>query len=172
MKTYLIIAGVALLVVGALLLQYKRQEKQEQAITSEKLKPDVKEKIIIDGLRKKLTVINDKGTKLITLPDRPATIELLKGGDVRITAPQHGFQRIFFIGIGYSNQLNNYVGLDLYYWKQLDIGTAFSFDRSLKVKEIGFPIMLSYTVYHRLRLSIGLEPFGEHRVHGLVSVRI
>lgn len=146
--------------------------KRDVDIKNPILGPGVKEKVIIDSLHRKLTVITDKGLQLIQLPDRPASIEINKDGTVKVTAPQTGFEHAPFIGIGYSNKLNDYVGIDFYYWKALDLGAAVSFDRNFKIKGLDIPVLISYTIYHRLRLSIGVEPFGEHKVHGLVSVRI
>ncbi len=152
---------------------YKCQRKRDTIISNPVLAPGVKEKIIINPLRHSIVIVTPEGTKVTNLPDRPSSIEIFKDGKVKVMAPQWGYEAVPFIGIGYSNQLNDYIGLDVFYWKRLDLGTAFSFDRNLKVKSLGFPLVLSYTVWHRARLSLGYEIFGPtHTIHGFVSVRI
>ena len=146
--------------------------KQNVDIKSPILGPGVREKVIIDSLHRKLTVITDKGPEILSLPDRPASIEILTTGVVRVSAPQFGYEHSPFIGIGYSKQLNDYIGMDFYYWKNVDFGAAVSFDRNFKIKALDTPVVMSYTIYHRLRISVGVEPFGEHNIHGLLSVRI
>ncbi len=162
-------AGVVILVI---FLTVWHQRKTETKIVSRILPADVQEKLIIDPTHHSLIILSDKGTKAITLPNRPSSIEVLKNGKLRLNVPQYGWEHSPFIGIGYSTQLNDYIGLDLWYWKQIDLGTSFGFDRNLKIRTLGFPIVISYTVYHNMRLSIGVEPFGEHNIHGLISVRI
>lgn len=170
MNRLFIYGGVLVLVIT--LGVWKYTQKRDVEIVNTHLAPDVKEKIIIDSLHRRLSIITDKESKLIQLPDRPASIEIRKDGSVKIIAPQTGFEHAPFIGIGYSTQLNDYIGMDFYYWKQLDLGAAVSFDRNFKIKALDLPVLISYTVYHRLRVSIGIEPFGDHNIHGLLSVRI
>lgn len=166
------IIGLCLLIVsivGLWVLTHKRDVK----ITSKILPPDVKEKLIIDSLHHNITIITEKGLKVINLPNRPSSIEVMKNGKVNVMAPQFGFEHIPWIGIGYSNKLNDYIGMDFYYWKQLDLGTAFGFDRNLKIKTLDFPLIISYTVYHNTRISLGYELFGpDKQIHGLVSLRL
>lgn len=172
MKQYLMAIGIGLIIAGLLFLAYKHQQKTDTNTTSRSLKPDVQEKLIIDPSHHSLVIVTPTDTKVTTLPNRPSSIEVLKSGKLRLTVPQYGYELSPFIGIGYSNQLNDYIGCDFFYWKRLDIGTAFSFDRDLKVKSLGFPVVVSYMFYHNVRLSIGLEPFGSHAVHGLISVKL
>lgn len=159
------------LVIGLSL--YSCQRKRDVNISSPALGPGVKEKIIVNPLRHSLIVITADGTKVTRLPDRPSSIEIYKDGRVKTTAPQWGFEHTVFVGIGWGGQLNDYIGIDYFYWKRLDLGTAFSFDRNLKIKALGFPLILSYTVWHNTRLSLGYEAVGPtHAFHGFVSVRL
>lgn len=172
MKKYLITGGLIVAIVVALFGLRSCQKKRDTAIANPNLSPDVKEKIIINPLKRTIIIATKNGTTVTTLPDRPTSIELLNDGKVRVRAPQWGFEAIPFIGIGYSRQVNDYVGLDFFYWKKLDAGLAFSFDR-LKVDSLGLPLTLSYTVWHNLRLTVGYEMIGSRKdIHGLVSVRI
>ncbi len=172
MKKYLLTAGLVLVAAVALFSLRSCQKKRDTQIANPILAPDVKEKITINPLKRTLIVATQTGTTVTTLPDRPSSIELLKNGKVRVSAPQWGFEAIPYIGIGYSRQVNDYIGLDFFYWKKLDAGFAFSFDR-LKVDSLGLPLTLSYTVWHNLRLTVGYEMIGSHKdIHGLVSVRI
>lgn len=152
---------------------YKCQRKRDVGISNPVLGPNIKEKIIVNPLRHSLVIITAEGTKATTLPDRPSSIEILKDGKVVVHAPQWGWEAVPFIGIGWGGQLNDYIGVDGFYWKRMDVGTAFSFDRDLKIKALGFPLVLSYAVWHNTRLSIGYEAFGPtHALHGFVSVRL
>lgn len=152
---------------------YKCQRKRDQDISNPLLGPGVKEKIIVNPLRHSIVIITAEGTKATTLPDRLSSIEIYKDGRVKTQIPQYGFEHTFFVGIGWGGQLNDYIGIDAFYWKRLDLGTAFSFDRDLKVKSLGFPLILSYTVWHNTRLSVGYEAVGPtNAFHGFVSVRL
>lgn len=172
MKKYLITGAVIIAIIVGLFGLRSCQKKRDTAIANPNLSPDVKEKIIINPLKRTIIVATKTHTTVTTLPDRPTSIELLNDGKVRVSVPQWGFEAIPYIGIGYSRQVNDYIGLDFFYWKKLDAGFAFSFDR-LKVDSLGLPLTLSYTVWHNLRLTVGYEMIGSHKdIHGLVSVRI
>lgn len=172
MKKYLITGAVIIAIVAGLFGLRSCQKKRDTAIANPNLSPDVKEKIIINPLKRTIIIATKNGTTVTTLPDRPTSIELMNDGKVRVRAPQWGFEAIPYIGIGYSQQVNDYAGLDFFYWKKLDAGIAFSFDR-LKVDSLGLPLTLSYTVWHNLRLTVGYEMIGPRKnIHGLVSVRI
>lgn len=173
MKRLFIQMGIGLIALSSLLGFRACQKKHDAGTNSTTLGPNTSEKIIVDGLRHTIVIVKPSGTTVTSLPTRPASIEIMKDGKVVVTAPQYGFEAVPFIGIGYSSQLNDYIGLDLYYWKRLDLGLAFSFDRDLKIKALGFPVVLSYAIWHNTRISIGLEPVGPtHSIHGMVSVRL
>lgn len=144
--------------------------KRDVKIESTTLSPNVAEKLIINPGNHSLIVINDKGTNVTRLPDRPSSIEFMKDGAVKITAPQSGFEAVPFIGIGYSQSLNDYIGLDYFYWKRLDFGVAFSFDRDVSFKHTALIALVSYNVWRNSQLSVGVDTAGH--VHGLVSVRL
>ena len=168
-RTKVLIGIITAAFIGLFLMLNHKRDAQ---IVSPILGPGIREKIIIDSLHRRLTIVTAKGSDTLSLPDRPSSIEISNEGTVKVIAPQFGYEHTPFIGIGYSKQLNDYIGMDFYYWKSLDLGAAISFDRNFKVKALDMPVVLSYTVYHRLRISVGVEPFGEHSIHGLLSVRI
>lgn len=172
MKKYLIISGIVVAIVVALFTLRSCQKKRDTEIANPNLAPDVKEKIIVNPLKRTLIIATPTKTTVTTLPDRPSSIEFMKDGKVRVKAPQWGFEAIPYIGIGYSQRVNDYIGLDFFYWKKLDAGVALSFDR-LKINSLGLPLTVSYTVWHNLRLTVGYEMMGPRKdIHGLVSVRI
>lgn len=167
-RLVLIVAtSILILSIGVYVYTHKRDTGIIQTV----LKPDVQEKIIVNPALHSLIIITDKGTEALSLPDRASSIEILKTGKLRLTVPQCGFEHSPFIGIGYSSQVNDYLGLDVFYWKRLDFGISFGFDR-LKLQSLSAPLMISYTIWHNTRLTFGVEPFGKHEVHGLVSVRL
>lgn len=170
---YIILAIFWTAALAGLLGLKSCQNKRDETIANTTLASGVKEKIIINPLKHTVTVITASGKKTTTLSDHASSIEIFQNGKVKTSLPQTGFEAVPFVGIGYSTQLNDYIGCDFYYWKRLDIGTAFSFDRDLKIHSLGFPIILSYAVWHNVRLSLGVEPLGpSHTIHGLVSVRL
>ncbi len=172
-KRDIVLWGLLLGAIVGIILAFFHQKHTDKVIDSKVLLPDVEEKLIIDPTHHTLIIIDRAGTKAVNLPNRPSSVEVLKNGKIRLNVPQYGFEHIPFVGIGYSSQLNDYIGMDFWYYKKLDIGTAFGFDRDLKIKTLGFPVILSYTVYHNLRLSVGYDFIGaDKEVHGLVSVRI
>lgn len=172
MKTYLIRGGIILLIIALLVGLWFKQKKRDTEIANPNLQPGVKEKIIVNPVKRTLIIATKTSTTVTTLPDRPSSIEFLDNGKVVVRAPQWGFQAMPYIGIGYSRQVNDYIGLDFLYWKRLDLGFAFGFDR-LKVDSLSLPLTVSYTVWHNLRVTVGYNFVGQSKdVHGLVSVRI
>jgi len=172
MKRSLILISIGVIIFSILLGLRACQAKRDKGIVSPILRADVDEKIIVNPSKHSLVIINRQGTQALVLPDRASSIEVLKTGKLRLTVPQYGFIVSPFIGIGWGGQLNDYVGCDLFYWKRLDVGMAFSFDRELKIRSLGFPLVLSATIWHNMRLSLGYEAFGSKTIHGFVSVRL
>lgn len=137
------------------------------------LKEDEAEIILLDPTHRTITTVTHAGTSVRTLPDRPTSVTVKKTGEIVLNSPQMGLETRPYIGIGWAGQLNDYIGLDFFYWKRLDVGFALGFDRDLKIKSLGLPLTISYSVYHNTRISIGYELFGPSRIlHGLVSVRL
>lgn len=161
--------GLALITVCSVIWVTHRDKK----IADTTLQPGVAEKIIINPPKRTLVIVTKKNTKVTTLPSRPSSIDIYENGKVKVNAPQWGWEVNPFIAIGWSNQLNDYIGVDVFYWKKLDLGVAVAFDRDLKVKNFNMPVMASYTVWRSVRLSLGYCFLGKDRLfHGAVSVRI
>ena len=172
MKKYLITGGVVIAIVVTLFGLRACQKKRDTQIANPNLPPGVKEKIIVNPIKRTIIMSTKTGTTVTTLPDRPSSIEISDTGKVTVRVPQWGFEALPYIGIGYSQQVNDYVGLDFFYWKQLDAGVAFGFDR-LQVGSLSLPLTISYTVWHNLRITAGYSFVGDRKeVHGLLSVRI
>lgn len=167
---YLTIAGVwALILIGLLSLK-TCQTKRDVEIADTRLAANTSEKIIVNPLKRTLTVITAHGETITVLPDHPSSIEIMKSGKVKINSPQQGFEAVPFIGIGYNRSLNDYLGADFYYWKRLDLGAAFSFDRDLSFRNVSLIGFISYTVWNNSRLSVGIDTRGG--VHGAITVRL
>jgi hypothetical protein len=83
------------------------------------------EQIIVNPSNHTITIVNAKGKTTETLPDRPSTIDVLKTGQVKVTSPQLGLEFRPFVGVQMSSAFHIVGGLDLLYFKRLDLGLGF-----------------------------------------------
>lgn len=97
-------------------------QRTDEAIHSPVLAPDVKEKIIIDPRKKKLTVITKERTDTLFLPNRPTSIEIPHKGPVRITRRTWGFEMAPFGTVVFTDTLRAGIGADVFYWNKLSLG--------------------------------------------------
>jgi len=114
--------------------------------------------------------IEQQGQKTLDmfLPDRPSTFEVKTDGTVRVSSAQYGFERKLFFGVFASEHLRIGAGIDLMYWKKLDLGIGLA-------SQIGnYPpvvfAQVSYVVYDNLRLGLTVD--NRQRIGGSLSVRI
>jgi hypothetical protein len=131
------------------------------------LKPADKEEILVNPLKHTITVVTAKGSTTTTLPDRDSEIDITKKDEVRINAPQIGFEHIPFAGVYYSNALRFGGGVDLGYFKRLDVGLGAAGGSGINT--VGF-VQLSYAVYDNARMSVMYDHL-QHIGIGL-SIRI
>jgi len=97
-------------------------QRKDQAIESHILAEDVREKIIVDPKRKKLTVITRERTDTLFLPDRPTAIEIPFKGPARVIRRTWGFELAPFGSIVFTDTLRAGVGVDWFYWNKFDVG--------------------------------------------------
>lgn len=132
------------------------------------LPKDDKEQIIIDPIHKSLIVVNSGSTRTMTLPDRRSVIDIRKDGTINVTSPQFGLERRLFGGIYASNKFRIAAGVDLWYFKKLDLGVGLA-------GEIGphLPIVfgqVSYNVWSNCR--VGLAYGSDRFIGATLTVRI
>lgn len=132
------------------------------------LPKDDNEQILIDPVHKSLIVVNSNGTRTLTLPDRPTTIDIRKNGTINVTSPQYGMERRIFGGVYASDKFRIAAGADLWYFKKLDLGVGLA-------GEVGphLPIVfgqVSYNIYSNCR--VGLAYGSDRYIGGTLTVRI
>lgn len=155
------------LILGAVFLWGRCGRKPSSQIPTV-LPPNDKEQIIVDPVKHRLTVVQSTGIKVINLPDHPSVIDIHKDGSVVVTAPQYGFEHRFFLGGMVSDQGRFAVGMDLFYWKKLDLGLGGACQVGMHTP-VAF-LGVSYTIYDNLR--IGLTYDNNQRIGGMLTVRI
>lgn len=139
-----------------------------QVMSPAVLPPDDKEQIIVDPVKHTLIIVKPTGNQTLHLPDRPSVIDIRKDGIVQVTAPQWGFERIPFVGVGYSDKLRYGLGIDGLYWKALDLGAGVQTDSGFKDARLF--VGLSYTLKDNMRLTLTLD--HKQTIGALVSLRI
>lgn len=166
MKYYrhlLIIVGIFILAFFA--LRY-RDKKIDTKTSSAVLAPGIREKIVVNSDTHKLSIFTKGHEQSLFLPDRPSSIEVGENGKVTVTSRQYGTELRPFGGLGYSDKLRLYAGVDLSYWKRFDGGVFLSGGLNVPIRVGG---VVSYTVFSNTRLALGLD--NGQKVNLLVSVR-
>lgn len=121
------------------------------------LRPDTKEQIIIDPRNRRIQIVTENGVKQTTLPDRPSTIDILKDGTVKVNAPQIGWETSPFIGVGYALSGGQLLGgVDLAYWKKLDLGVGVAMNPTY-VQDARLFVGVSYCFYSNTSLMLGID---------------
>lgn len=126
------------------------------------------EKLVINPNTHKLTVITPGKEETLFLPDRPSSIEINKNGTVNVTSKQFGTELKPFIGFQVSNMFRLAFGLDLMYYKKLDLGLGVA-DKVGNYTPVGF-VALSYNVYSNSQ--IGLTYDSSSHIGVAVTVRL
>jgi len=163
-RTILILSGLFVLALIGYDYFRRKQLVQDKNVLSTVLPSNDSEKIAIDPSGHKLLIITKSGTVTKFLPNRPSEIEVRKDGSVVVTASQIGVEHGLFGGGGFqSGNVRVAVGLDLLYLRKWDAGVFVSDEiKDLTKPRIG--VILSYTVWHDTRLSVGLDNAGSPNV--------
>jgi hypothetical protein len=133
------------------------QKRHDIATLSPNLRPGVREKIIVNPKHHSLIVITRTETKASTLPDRPSSIEFMDNGKVKVNSPQFGTEFSPFFGVAYA--LRGGIvggGLDVLYWKKLDLSFGFGTNPSL-IQDASLFVGVSYFVYSNTSLMLGMD---------------
>ncbi len=170
LRHYVSVAGVwALVLLSALGLRACETKQQEQ-IASTNLKAGVQEKIIINPTKHTLTVVTASGPKTVHLPDHASSVEIFKTGKVKTTVPQLGYEQMPFIGFGFSHVWKIVGGVDLLYFKGLDLGPAIMFAPNNVFDSMRVAGVLSYTVTSNTRVGVSIDHLGTFGM--FVTVRL
>lgn len=97
-------------------------KKIDKSTDSTVLGPGVVGKFIVNPDTRKLTVVLPSGQQELFLPDRPSSIEIGKDGKIVVTAKKWGSEIKVFGGGQVTDSFRLVTGLDLLYYKKLDLG--------------------------------------------------
>jgi len=150
---------VTLLSVGACLERRLAESgHRDSAKVSATVLPKLdKEQIIVDPFHHTIQVVTSSGVKQTTLPDRPTKIDILKDGTVKITASQFGTELRPFLGVGFTLRSGVVLyGVDLLYWKKLDLGLGFSTSPT-RIQDTSIFLGVSYNVWSNTSISLGVD---------------
>lgn len=121
------------------------------------LRPGESEAVIVNPGQHTITLVTKDHVKSFTLPSRPSRVSLLTGDGIKIESPQYGTEFLPFLGAAYTLQGGVVLGgLDLFYWKQLDLGLGLSIDPVLLHRTTAF-FGISYFAYSNCSVGVGLD---------------
>jgi len=126
------------------------------------------ERITVDPEKHTLTIQTPMKVKVITLPERKSTIDILKNGEVKVTSPQFGLEHHMFIGYGLSDTGRFMAGIDGLYYKHLDLGVGLGMQFG-NHSPIAFA-KLSYNVYGNMQ--VGMLYDSNQSIGAVLSVRL
>lgn len=126
-----------------------------------------REQILVDPVHHSLIIVKPEGNQTVTLPDRQSVIDIRKDGSVVVTSKQLGFEHLPFVALTISDTARLGLGVDLAYWKRLDLGLGIACSTNYR------PVLfakVSYTVWDNV--SAGLTYDSGRNVGGVLSLRI
>lgn len=126
------------------------------------------EQIQVNPATHELTLRTATGFHTIILPDRTSTIDVLKNGIVKVTSPQYGFEKHFFMAALGSDRLRLGAGADVFYWKKLDLGFGVA-DQVGMYTPIAF-VKATYNVKGNMQAGIVYQP--NNYIGGILAVRV
>lgn len=110
-----------------------------------------KEEVLYDSDNHTLTVLTSSGTELSYV--RNPVIHIQKDGVIKVEKKQYGFELSPFIGIGYSNRLNTYVGLNLLDVWKFDAGVALAYSPG-STRPL---LAVGYNVWRDTNIAVGID---------------
>ena len=149
--------GLTLAGLAAFFIGRGCQKRHDQNNLSTVLAPDVRQKITVDPRHHSLVIISRDGSSVLTLPDRPSSIEIMNTGKVKVNSPQFGLEASPFLGAAFSLRGGLLgAGLDILYWKRLDLGLG-AVVNPVYVQDTSVFLSISYRVWSNTSLAIGLD---------------
>lgn len=155
--------------VLALCLYVRSCTKAQEEIKHSPLAEHVLTRITVDPEHHHLRIQSRVGKPIDTfLPDHSSTFEVSDTGAVKITSAQWGFEHHFFFGVTMSDFFRPAAGVDLFYFKKLDLGIGVA-DRIGNYTPVIFA-KGSYLIYDNLQL--GLTYDNMRHIGAALTVRI
>ena len=171
MKLRYKIYSVIVVLVGVFALGRcnRKPSKPKGPLTPAAVLPkDIIERLVVNPETHKLTIITEKGTRSLVLPDRNSMIDLKKDGKLIVTSQQAGFEHHVFLGVFQSNALRIGGGVDLGYFKRLDLGVGVAARTGFNTP-IAFA-QVSYNFWHSVR--VGMTYDNKQHVGVGLSIRL
>jgi hypothetical protein len=160
---------VGIILGGAFLWgRCSRQSPQQTLTPPSVLPPNDVEQIHVNPATRQLIIMTGTGTRTVTLPDTTSTIDVLKSGQIKVTAPQFGLEHHLFVGYAVSDAGRFVGGVDGFYWKRLDLGLGLA-------DQFGnhTPIVLAKVTYSvKGSLQLGLVYGSNQYIGGILAVRL
>jgi len=169
LKHYLLLVALILLGVFGFKDCAKIQKKQDKQASSAVLTPDQKEKVVVNPENHTIEVVtkNANGTTNTTttyLPDRPTQIIEDNNGKIKIIDHKFGVEKRPYVGVGGSadGTPRVHAGVDLFYYKKLDLGTGLDFnagvlDQVSKFNDTRASINVSYNVWSNTSIAVSVD---------------
>ena len=126
------------------------------------------EQLLVDPETHQLTILTKTGTQTVILPDRTSTIDVLKGGVVKVTSPQMGLEHHLFVGVTASDHVRLATGIDGFYYKKLDIGIGIA-DQAGMYTPVAF-VKATYNIKGNMQLGIVYQ--SNQYIGGVLAVRV
>lgn len=127
------------------------------------LGPDDAGIALINPLRHEITFVTPKGVTKRFLPDTPSKLTLKKDGTVTITISEYGFQMRPFVGGAILEKPLITAGLDLFYYKRINLGVGAATDgvakNTVAIMHVNYNIWRSISpgIVIDSRKNIGLD---------------
>ena len=163
---YKIVSGL-LILVSVFLYGRCDRTKPIVPVVPVVLPPGDTEQILVNPVNHTLTVVTHTGSSTVTLPDHASVIDVHPDGTAKVTASQYGFQARPFVGAYYSDALRFGGGVDLGYYKKLDLGIGVAGGASAHTVVFA---QLSYCLWDNMSAGITYDHLGH--VGGAITIRI
>ncbi len=174
-KGYFYVAIIAVLFVLWYIQRVQHDAQTDAQIVSRNLPPNVEKKIIVDTKAHQIVIV-EKGKgrhgepiveqRIDYLPPQ-AAVEIDKAGNVTVVARAYGTEHWPFVGFVFDTEGSGRanVGLNLFYWRRIDIGAGLSFGM-VGARDARAFLSCGYNIYSNTSFYVGVDN------HKAVSVGI
>jgi len=174
-KKYLVLSIAILFGVFGFKLWVHHAKKGDQSVSSVTLQPNQKEKIIVDPVKHKITVVtkNVNGkehTSTTYFPDRATSIVEDNNGKLSIQERKWGPECKLYTGIGgdVEGSFRAHLGIDFLYLHSFDVGAGLAFNTT-EIKDTRADLNLSYNFYSHTSLALSFD--NHHVIGAFLKVR-
>lgn len=148
----------SVIALGGWLFLHHRNKIQDTVNSQTVLQMNEESAVIINPIHRSITIVRSNGNvNTLDLPDRPSRISILKTGKIWVTAPQWGTEfRPFLVGAYDLKGGKLGLGLDVFYWKRLDIGGGVLVN-PVFVQDTSVFVGISCFVYSNTSVTLGIN---------------